>query len=1157
MKWRSRRWVVAPYVITTALVGFLTNVLSGAGALLWPLVVLTVGAVILLIALENARDGNGKAPYRTGGRLNPAGIPLVARRDEVDEVVRHLLAPGKSSGQRRGGAISTVTGIHGPGGFGKTTVADIVGDDPRVRRRFKERIAVTLGADVPDADLAAKLNDLAESLTGVRPGFVRPDEAGNHLGAILDQRGPTLLIIDDVWHAHHLLPFLKGGRDCVRLVTTRKPDVLPVNANRVRVDQMTLDEARHLIEMDVAKLPRDTVDALVQACGHWPLLLALVSGRLRNAERAGANLRAAADEILSTMRSGGPAALDVRTSTDRSRAVRTNVRLSTDRLPPGGVDRFLELSIFAKDEPIPIPVIAVLWRQTGGLALKATRDLLESMVELSLVRYRTTDTVGTGVMLHGVIRTFLCQELGPDGLIRVNAALVERIDHDLGGERAWWRLRAHDQYLWRHLPEHLAAAGADRELAALVTDLRWVSAKLRELGPEAVAVDLAAVDGGRAASLLHTLTQSAHLLSPTDPPESVADILLSRLRDQPQWTEEVASAAAAVSARLCAVWPMPDTFDPAMVRVLGGIAPPGATVLSVSPGQTLIAAADNDSVVHLWDAPQHRGRPSVRTGMGQLTCVAVAPDDAWFATAGEGRAIGVWDTATGGRLATLEGHTSSVHAIVIAPHGRWLASTSADRTVRVWDTTTWQCRQTLAGHHAQVRAAAASPAGTLLATHSEDRTIRIWDLTDGTHWTLATGVAHVHALSFTEDGDALIVVSTVMPRVSVAVWNLADRRCRIDFPLPAQASLPATLSPDGEWIAAACGDHLVRLWNIETSKCIATFTGHPSATTALVATGRRSLLTATVDGYLCVWDAAPRIESSPSVEHLEAAWSVATAPDGAWFATGLDNHGVKIWDLATRTARTLSDGHTGHVLALAASADGVLLASGGADRTVRVWNVASGHEVCPPRTHPGQIYAIATAPDSRWLATGGFDGVIRIWPTPSDPPVRTLTTGTDVVAALAASADGTALASAGGDRCVTVWDTATWQPRCRLDAHTDWVRTVALSPDGRLAASAGLDHDIIVWDITGAKPETRLRGHHGDVNSVAFSADNSYLASVGDDQEIRVWDVRRRTCTALMRVTSAVRACVWLGGTARRTLVAVGAGGTYVFDLRDGARLNS
>ena len=90
-----------------------------------------------------------------------------------------------------------------------------------------------------------------------------------------------LMVVDDVWDAAHLAPFLQGGHHCARLVTTRNRSTVPASAETVAVDAMQLAEAMALLG---AGLPRDQEAALARLAkrlGEWPLLLKLVNGQLR------------------------------------------------------------------------------------------------------------------------------------------------------------------------------------------------------------------------------------------------------------------------------------------------------------------------------------------------------------------------------------------------------------------------------------------------------------------------------------------------------------------------------------------------------------------------------------------------------------------------------------------------------------------------------------------------------------------------------------------------------------------------------------------------------------------------------------------------------------------------------------------------------------
>jgi NB-ARC domain-containing protein len=184
---------------------------------------------------------------------------VVGRPAELDAVVDAVTAAGA-------GTAGITTGLHGAGGFGKTTLAKMVCADQRVKERFGNFVypVVTVGRDVRGAAaVAAKVNDVIKLLTGENATFTDPQLAGARLGSLLDAGPPALLVIDDVWEREQLTPFLIGGKPCSRLITTRVPDLLPRSATLVQVDQMSPDQARALLmaglpSVDEAGSPRES-----------------------------------------------------------------------------------------------------------------------------------------------------------------------------------------------------------------------------------------------------------------------------------------------------------------------------------------------------------------------------------------------------------------------------------------------------------------------------------------------------------------------------------------------------------------------------------------------------------------------------------------------------------------------------------------------------------------------------------------------------------------------------------------------------------------------------------------------------------------------------------------------------------------------------------
>ena len=146
-------------------------------------------------------------------------------------------------------------------------------------RRFSGWIyLVPVGRDVQRKEaIAEKVNYVIKLMTGEDRASPDPDETGRQLGSLLDAGPRRLLVLDDVGHAEQLAPFLKGGRRCTRLVTTRMPALLAGRGEAVPVDEMSLEQARQLLTQGLPQMAPTVEGGLLAATGRWPLLLRLVN----------------------------------------------------------------------------------------------------------------------------------------------------------------------------------------------------------------------------------------------------------------------------------------------------------------------------------------------------------------------------------------------------------------------------------------------------------------------------------------------------------------------------------------------------------------------------------------------------------------------------------------------------------------------------------------------------------------------------------------------------------------------------------------------------------------------------------------------------------------------------------------------------------------
>jgi WD40 repeat protein len=979
------------------------------------------------------------------------------------------------------------------------------------------------------AAVAAKVNDVIKLVADEDAVFTDPELAGRRLGALLESGPRRLLVLDDVWEPEQLAPFVDGGQRCARLVTTRVPRLLASQSVSVRVDQMSPAQARALLTAGLPPLAPALVGQLLAVTGRWPLLLRLANKILANAAQAGAEVPTVGGQLLERLQAGGPAViddlsgeasrvLDVGKPQERARAVRATIEASTSMLNPHDAQRFAELGVFAADETIPFALVARLWGVTGGLDELQSSQLAIQLSELALVSL--ADDGSGGLALHDVVRDFVRGDLGRQRLADLSGALVDAVAAGLPASdapqapettpaRAWWELGRSDRYMRDHLIEHLLDADRQSDAEAVAGDLRWVGARLQASGPATPASDLAIVGTSKTARLQAVLARAAHLLAPTEPAESVIDVLHSRVAEDPDWgAQAIALRNRCHRPRLVNRSPLPDLPHPALRRVILTNRDNWVNAVAISSDGSWLAAGGDDGKVRIWDAVTGHESAALACSHSGVRAISIAPDGSWLATGDYDGTVRIWDATTGHERASFKSHQGLVRAVSIAPDGSWLATGGGDGTVLIWDIATGQERAALTAPYGSVRAVAIAPDGSWLATGGEEHgEVRIRDL--------ATG--HERAA-------------------------LAGHYDRVNS---------VAISQDGSWLATGSDDETVRIWDATTWQERATLTSHHGRVKAVAISQDGSwLATGSDDGTVRIWDATTWQERANLATRHGWVCTVAIVPDGSWLATGGTDGTVRIWDAAAGQERSFLTSHHGRVNVVAIAPDGRWLATGGEeDGTVRIWDTGTWQQRANLTSHHRWVHVVAISPDGSWLATGGAeDGTVRIWDTGTWQQRAILISHHRWVHVVAISPDGSWLATVSAeDGTVRIWDTGTWQQCATLTSHDGLVRAVAIAPDGRWLATGGEeDGTVRIWDTGTWQQCATLTSHHGPVNLMAISPDGSWLATVSGDKTVRICDAATGKARALMRVESMILACAWIsnGGLALGGMV-----GLYLFDF--------
>jgi hypothetical protein len=195
---------------------------------------------------------------------------FVPRPKEFDALKARLL-------DAKGDAVAAITAaLRGAGGYGKTTLAKALAHDPDIQDAYFDGILWVVLGEKPEPRQIVL--DQIVVLTGERPDVETLDAAAGKLAEVLGDRR-ILIIVDDAWREQDLKPFLQGGPNCVRLVTTRIDSILPEKVVRQPVDAMQAGEALRLLSTgllqeqvareraDLMRLPRASANG--RSSSRW------------------------------------------------------------------------------------------------------------------------------------------------------------------------------------------------------------------------------------------------------------------------------------------------------------------------------------------------------------------------------------------------------------------------------------------------------------------------------------------------------------------------------------------------------------------------------------------------------------------------------------------------------------------------------------------------------------------------------------------------------------------------------------------------------------------------------------------------------------------------------------------------------------------------
>ena len=411
--------------------------------------------------------------------------------------------------------------------------------------------------------------------------------------------------------------------------------------------------------------------------------------------------------------------------------------------------------------------------------------------------------------------------------------------------------------------------------------------------------------------------------------------------------------------------------------------------------------------------------------------------------------------------------------------------------------------------------------------------------------------SRVVQVSFTPDGHRIVATSGAG---LIRTWDAQSGRMLATWADSSRGTLFLSVSPDGSRLATGGRDNMVRVRELASGRVLREMRGHTGIGIEAIAWSRNSRMigSAGADNAVVLWDAATGRIMHRLGGFFSAPACVEFDPLDRSVVTG-DSRSVLIWDVASGRMSHRFGEHQGVITSLAYSRDGRRLVEASMDMPVRILDPNTGgilRVLSGPGSNAGDV---AIMPDGSSFATASHEKTVRVWSLRTGALLRTFVGHDEYVYSVDCSPDGRWLASTSDDETVRVWDLARpGNPETIWAADTVGIACLSCSPDGRWLAFGGSDGAIHFWSTRGGRTSRVLNGHTQYVTHLAFSPAGDRLASSSMDGSVRIWDVATGRCERTLTPGGGAQSAVAFDRSGRTVATGAASGSIQLWDLAAG-----
>ncbi|CCH62886.1 hypothetical protein TBLA_0I02280 [Henningerozyma blattae CBS 6284] len=453
-----------------------------------------------------------------------------------------------------------------------------------------------------------------------------------------------------------------------------------------------------------------------------------------------------------------------------------------------------------------------------------------------------------------------------------------------------------------------------------------------------------------------------------------------------------------------------------------------------------------------------------------LTSVSWSHDSRFLLTTSKDLTSRIWSVASEDKelaSTTFAGHRDYVLGAFFSQDQEKIYTVSKDGALFVWEYTTdpdeedvedesdeeidlskysWRitAKHYFFANQAKVKCVTFHPQTNMLVVGFTNGEFRLYELPSFVLLQqLSMGQHPVNTVSVNSTGEWLAFGSKTLGQLLVYEWQSESYILKQQGHFDTLNGL--TYSPDGSRVVTASEDGKIKIWDVVSGFCLATFEEHTSAVSAVQFSKRGQVLfSASLDGTVRAWDLIRyrNFRTFTAAERIQFN-SLAVDPSGEVVCAGsIDNYEIQVWSVQTGQLLDCLAGHEGPVSCLAFSQENNVLASASWDKTIRVWSIFGRSQQVEPIDVSADVLALSIRPDGRQVAVSTLKGQITMFDIESGLQVGNIDCRRDIISGrhledrftsknserskyfttIHYSFDGLALVAAGNNNSICLYD---------------------------------------------------------------------------------------------------------------------------------------